>query len=1098
MKLRHPPVRWRSARARLVLLAAATLLAAAIPVLAQLQVSLAWPLGVAAIGGVAASLLLPLVLERVKGVLGEWSGSRVLLGREALLRCRVAQAVDPLRFGVHPALAAAEGGGGEHPRMPLYVARDIDQELDEALRSDRLVLLLGDAAAGKSRSAYEALHRVLADRWVLVPRRADSLRRLADAGTELDDAVIWLDDLDRYLGVDGLDTALLERLAGGRRGRVVALATMRTRAYAERSPERSPEHAGGGADKAGRRADQELLDAARVIRLDRALSEPECHRARRLARRDPRIGAALAEGDEGIGLAEFLAAAPRLWDRWRDGRASDVEPAGAAIVTAAVDCRRAGLLGPVSERLLRDLYRDYLDAQTAALLGPDAFEVGLAWATTPVHATSALLTRRGDGYRVFAYLLDRLQRDPEVLPVPEMTWTRLLADLPADDAWSVGITAFFSGHTAVAEAAFQAGTKTSRPSAAALSAHGLGLVHWHNGALQEAERWFRQALAGDQISGLARAIVANSLGELLQASGAPQEAETLLRQAADSGYVPALVGLGRLLQERGDHQAAEEAFHRAAATGSAGGALHLGWLLAERGDLPGAERSYRQAARHGSVEAARRLGRLLHDRGDTTGAIRWWRVAANAGDLDAANDLGVWLAEQGELVEARDWLEPAADLGDAAAAYNLAMVLRDQGEDAQAERRLRQSAETGGLVAAVDLAALLMERGELDEADRWLRRVAEAPDEEVVAHQSELRQRSDATRRGVDLRLLATVNRGELAYRRHDRDQAKRYFEQAAAAGDTVAMDKLARLEQVVAEEQEVRLAAERGDPTAVIELGILLIERGELDQAERWLRPLAEAGHERARLELAIVLHERGDVEVARQVLPELADTEHPDVALGVAEVAVRWGMFETAERVLHAQDPKQNTEETVRLGGWLLGQGLPVEAAWFFERAAQAGHVGAQANLGHVLLQQGQVEEGEVWLRRSAEAGHPQGQYNLGFHLRHRGELVEAEHWYRRAAEQGHHDAENNLGLLLAIRGQPVEAEVWLRRAAETGDHDAESNLGALLGTQGRVAEAEQWYRRAADAGHRPAAANLGNLLTEQGRTEEAEVWYWRAARP
>ncbi len=86
------------------------------------------------------------------------------------------------------------------------------------------MLLLGDAMAGKSRAAYEALHRMPSGRWVLVPRDAGSLRRLGDGGIQLRDTVLWLDDLVRDLGVDGLDLALLERLIGEPGRRVALLA----------------------------------------------------------------------------------------------------------------------------------------------------------------------------------------------------------------------------------------------------------------------------------------------------------------------------------------------------------------------------------------------------------------------------------------------------------------------------------------------------------------------------------------------------------------------------------------------------------------------------------------------------------------------------------------------------------------------------------------------------------------------------------------------------------------------------------------------------------------------------------------------------------
>lgn len=191
-----------------MLVAMAALVAGGVSVIANAPV----PLRASSLALAVFTGAVRFVLDRVNVPLGDVFGSRRLLDRETALRCPVADATDPLRLGVHPAVDSP----GEHGRRktPRYVPRDIDHDLDEALGGERLVLLLGDATAGKSRAAYEALHRMPSGRWVLVPRDAGSLRRLGDGGIQLRDTVLWLDDLDRYLGVDGLDLALLERLIG--------------------------------------------------------------------------------------------------------------------------------------------------------------------------------------------------------------------------------------------------------------------------------------------------------------------------------------------------------------------------------------------------------------------------------------------------------------------------------------------------------------------------------------------------------------------------------------------------------------------------------------------------------------------------------------------------------------------------------------------------------------------------------------------------------------------------------------------------------------------------------------------------------------------
>ena len=201
------------------------------------------------------------------------------------------------------------------PAGPVYVPRDKDAELDAKLARGGLVLLVGDSTAGKSRAAYEAIHRLFGQRWLLVPHARGSLRTLLDGGVELREAVIWLNDLERWLGPDGLDVGLLRRLIGDGRRQVVVVATMRASEYAARTP--TQEQGRSDAERELRRAEREVLDQATRVELARRFTGPERQRAEQRAW-DPRIADALAHAGAD-GLAEYLAAGPRLWQRWLGG-----------------------------------------------------------------------------------------------------------------------------------------------------------------------------------------------------------------------------------------------------------------------------------------------------------------------------------------------------------------------------------------------------------------------------------------------------------------------------------------------------------------------------------------------------------------------------------------------------------------------------------------------------------------------------------------------------------------------------------------------------------------------------------------------------------
>src|ERR1700722_3675953 len=66
---------------------------------------------------------------------------------------------NPVVLGVHqaaavPATEVPESAAG----IPAYVPRDVDGQLRECLLAGGFVLLVGDSTAGKSRTAFEALH----------------------------------------------------------------------------------------------------------------------------------------------------------------------------------------------------------------------------------------------------------------------------------------------------------------------------------------------------------------------------------------------------------------------------------------------------------------------------------------------------------------------------------------------------------------------------------------------------------------------------------------------------------------------------------------------------------------------------------------------------------------------------------------------------------------------------------------------------------------------------------------------------------------------------------------------------------------------------
>jgi hypothetical protein len=249
---------------------------------------------------------------------------------------RVKDIRDPEVLGVSPAATVGSSISNEVRKPTPYVRRAVDDVLDDALASHQFVLLVGDAASGKSRSAYEAMRRCFPERHLLVPTLPASLSVLQNLDVELRDVVIWLDDLDEYLGPDGLTASILDYILTSDLP-VILLATMRVLQYAKFF---GPEHHTA-------RLERKVLERAWVVRLDRRLDDQEQARAAEKGA-DPRIAAALLQLHR-YGLAEYLAAGPALLERLRTGGSPDVCPVGAAIVRASIDWRRMQLSRPISK-----------------------------------------------------------------------------------------------------------------------------------------------------------------------------------------------------------------------------------------------------------------------------------------------------------------------------------------------------------------------------------------------------------------------------------------------------------------------------------------------------------------------------------------------------------------------------------------------------------------------------------------------------------------------------------------------------------------------------------------------------------------------------
>ncbi|MGW6979256.1 tetratricopeptide repeat protein [Streptomyces sp. NPDC054932] len=358
---------------------------------------------------------------------------------------RVREIRDPVLVGIHPYQHDAGDYAERHWSTPPYIPRDIDADLHAAIRSGGFVLLLGESTAGKTRSAFEAARLLTPDHFLLSPRNRDGISSLIGALNMRRRYLIWLDDLERFLGPGGMTSSSLSRMLES--GSTI-VATMRTIEY-----DRFGDHAEVVIDSADYevwRDGRDVVRQAKKIRIPRQWSPAERERAQ-LYRKDRRISRALS-ASEAFGVAEVLAAGPELLEAWKNAWSPGAHPRGAALVLAAVDVRRAGMHEAVGVSLLEQLHEIYLRNRGGAPLRPEAMEAALAWTLRPLGHTGAsmLVGEPSTGLRAFDYFLDTLNLEV----IPDESWDLILAHARPRDALDMGMMALLDARHDRAERAF--------------------------------------------------------------------------------------------------------------------------------------------------------------------------------------------------------------------------------------------------------------------------------------------------------------------------------------------------------------------------------------------------------------------------------------------------------------------------------------------------------------------------------------------------------------------------------------------------------------------------------------------------------------------
>lgn len=332
---------------------------------------------------------------------------------------------------------------------------------------------------------------------------------------------------------------------------------------------------------------------------------------------------------------------------------------------------------------------------------------------------------------------------------------------------------------------------------------------------------------------------------------------------------------------------------------------------------------------------------------------------------------------------------------------------------------------------------------------------------------------------------------------------------------------------------------ADNGNLLAEEGMARCLFENGHYMLAERYMLKAAEHGTPETFYMLGQIYELNPDD-------PDLEKAKH------WYKTAAEQGNAEAKEALLRLNEDKSartvsasEIEKYYASGNDSYNAGDFKQAAIFYRRAAENGHVGAQSRLGRCYFDGKGVKrdyaQAVEWLTKAAESGEPEAQdllgkcYAKGLGVQRDG--LKAVYWITSSvrqkvlkeqsdmlqidyesnqpfdvliekAERGDASAQFQVGLMYltgkGIARNDNSAFKWFKTAAEQGNCYAQSNLGYCyrygLGVTANYGEALKWYRTAANSGSDRAFLNVGlcmlNGIGTKKNISEAVAWLKKAA--
>jgi tetratricopeptide (TPR) repeat protein len=583
--------------------------------------------------------------------------------------------------------------------IPPYIPRDWDDLVCNGLRTG-FALIVGPSGSGKSRTAFEAIKRTVpTDHRLVIPEKQANIGQILGLlkKDELGPlpAVLWLDDVHNLLRGDLVDRGTLNSCGPDD---LWIMATIWDEELLRME-----------IDKTKRSAPrlETLASAARIRVYSSGPSPGELESA----------AEAYPGEDFANGIAERLKGERELLARMQ--LAIHESPEALAVVRAALDWNRCGMLGGLPQNALNGCFGEYVrDHRSDIEPTPSLLADGVSWACMPIIGEQTALIRvdwsNGKRLELSDLIVYHASTgSPEIPPVARsvhpLMWRVGLEYGSLNELTALGSAAYNAKLTEIAREAFERLAAEDVPE----GAYNLGILLRDQGDSSGAERALLRGME------LGYGAAASNYGYLLHERGNLIGAEAAYRRGIELGSGQAAHNLALLLSERGDEDGAEEAYRMASEMGSASSAFNLGLLSEARGALSEAEHAYQKATELGDGEAALRLGGLLENRGDKQRAKTAWVRSLELGNGDAAANLGLVQQHEGNFSGAVDFYQQGIGLGSGHAALNLGILLHAKGDYVGAETAWRRGVDLGSITAAEYLVSFFNGRGNLESANEF-------------------------------------------------------------------------------------------------------------------------------------------------------------------------------------------------------------------------------------------------------------------------------------------------------------------------------------------------------------------------------------------